>query len=61
MNNEQWLEEKRKEDEKTVNLCGESGYSFISSLNEKELEYRKVKALEVIAEELIKIRRKLIY
>ena len=58
MTNKEWLKEKKNNDEKDARLSYKQKFSFIKALNEKELLYRQVKALEIIAEEIIRINEK---
>lgn len=60
MNNEEWLKERRSEDERIIKSCGQNGYNFVSSLseiNEMELIYRQMRAFEIIAEEIIEVKK----
>jgi hypothetical protein len=56
MTNKEWLEERKTEDESLAKQCDEKNVNFIDALDDRYLQHRQAKALEIIAEELITIR-----
>ena len=55
MTNKEWLEERKTEDESLAKQCNEKNVNFIDALDDRYLQHRQAKALEIIAEELIKL------
>jgi len=56
MTNKEWLEMVKKEDEENLKTIENDMVVFVDEMNTtNELRYRQAKALEIIAEELIKL------
>lgn len=55
MTNKEWLEERKTEDERLAKQCDEKDVNFIDALDNRYLQHRQAKGLEIIAEELIKL------